>query len=267
MGISLGQLPSAPLAYVLAEVRFAAIVDLAKRATETHDVIRERFPRAEAITGFSFSANIQPAGGFGVPGAIQFYTFTNLARTAAVMLSSSGLSYSVTEYQTYQAFQDELAWLFSSLKQVLEKDLVERCGLRYIDVIVPRNGESLFDYVAAPIGAITNPEHPRVQMVVEFPRSDGALALRLISLNAPLYLSPDILQINLIPPDWIQAAQSAGLPTGILDMDRWSSAAQTFGEQMLLETYAMMREDLRTMFDRVVTPHAMGVWRQSRSSS
>ena len=182
MSDSLGQWPSAPLVYVLAEVRCSPTLDVARRAAAVQEAIRQEFPLLAPIAQFQVGPGL-PAGAI----MSNMFAFTDSTRRRGLLISAGSVVYQATEYQTSKEFFEQLGRVLTALEPVYGNDTVTRLGLRYVDVIVPREGESVFDYLTPSMRGITlnDNDSRRVQCVIEQQRSGGGIAVRLVALGFP----------------------------------------------------------------------------------
>jgi uncharacterized protein (TIGR04255 family) len=261
---SLGRLLGAPLVYVLAEVRLPTILDTAKRAAAAQEALRSRFPRLVRLN--EVQTVIGPSASLS---ASQSFAFSDVERNKGVVVTSGSLVYHVTAYKESQDFFQELEWVLKAVEPFYASDLVARAGLRYVDAIIPSPGEDAFRYVKSEFCGInldSGQEKRRIQMLVEYPRQNGALTLRLLSLGPGFYLTPDLVPDLLTAPAWVRDAQNTGRSAVLLDTDRWENMDRPFSSDGLLATFRELKKDIRTAFLGATTDYAMKCWQEPRLS-
>lgn len=139
-----GQLSNAPLIYVLASLRFAPWPLLKRKIDEIHDDLREYFPLINRI-------EIQQVGPNGQP-------ITQNDGPSAWILKTSDLTYSVQfapdqvliackKYARYRAFESNVVLVMNTLLKHMRFIDVTNVGVRYIDHIKAREGETLKQYI------------------------------------------------------------------------------------------------------------------------
>jgi uncharacterized protein (TIGR04255 family) len=261
MSDSLGQWPSAPLVYVLAEVRCSPTLDVAKRAAAVQEAIRADFPLLAPIAQFQIGPGV-PAGAI----MSSMYAFTDSSRRRCVLVTSASVIYQATEYETSKEFFEQLGRVLTAIEPVYGSDTVTRLGLRYVDAIVPREGESVFDYLTPSMRGISlNEVDPRrVQCVIEQQRSDGGITVRLVALGLPLYRAPDLPAVGLLNPPWVERAMERQLPTAILDTDSWALGERAFEAASIVEAFRNLKEAISSAFLKTTTQHALQVWQSPR---
>jgi uncharacterized protein (TIGR04255 family) len=261
MSESLGQWRSAPLVYVLAEVRCSPTLDVAKRASAVQEAIRGEFPLLEPVAEVRFGAGI-PSGS----STSTMFAFTDSSKKRGVVVTSTSLCYHVTQYVTSAEFFEELGRLLQVLEPIYAADAVTRMGLRYVDAIIPSANMSISDYISPSMVGVSlgGVEQRRVQCVVEEARPNGGIAVRLLALGIPIYLSPDLLALGLRRPSWVDAANERQAPAAILDTDNWVAVERTFEAQEILTTFRGLKEGITNAFLKSITDHSKKEWQLPR---
>lgn len=256
---SLGQWPSAPLVYVLAEVRCSPTLDVAKRASAVQEAIREEYPLLEPISEVRL--------GPGMP-ASSMYAFSDATRRRGVVVSSNNLCYHVTKYETSKEFFEQLGRLLKTIEPIYANDAIARLGLRYVDAIVLDGDGSISDYIAPEmLGISLNGDYQkRVQCVVEQSRPNGGIAVRLLAVGAPMYLSPDLLPLGLRPPSWILKASERKAPAAILDTDNWVAEERSFEAGEILSAFEGLKQGITDAFLKAATDRAIKLWKLPRQN-
>lgn len=199
--------------------------------------------------------------------ASSMYAFTDASKRRGVVISSSSLCYHVTQYLTSNEFFDELGLVLKTLEPIYATDAVTRLGLRYVDAIVPDPGESVFDYIDSSMVGISFGEtrQKRVQCVIEEARPNGGIAVRLLALGLPIYLSPDLPALGLRRPSWVEKMAERQAPAAILDTDHWVATERSFVADEILSTFKGLKEGITDAFLKSSTDHAKELWRSSRA--
>jgi uncharacterized protein (TIGR04255 family) len=259
MSDTLGQWPSAPLVYVLAEVRCSPTLDLNKRAAAVQEAIKPEYPFLEPVAEMRFGpGNINPV-------ASSMYAFTDSSKRRGIVVTSTSLCYHVTKYVTSKEFFDDLGHVLKMLEPIYAGEPVTRLGLRYVDAIVPKQNEGVLDYIdKSMVGiALGGTNQRRVQCVVEETRENGGIAVRLLALGVPLYLSPDLPALGLRPPTWVENASERQAPSAILDTDHWIAIERSFVAHELLLEFRGLKVGITDAFLKATTEHAKHAWRDS----
>src|SRR6266571_5727337 len=144
---TLGVLPNAPLAYVVAQIVIDQIMDMDKRVGDVQAALRDRYPRFDALQGLSIlvgpSGQPQPQ----MMTAASRWQFADDAKRHGVVLQQNSIGLHATDYSTHDEFSGRLEVILKAMESIIPSMFIKRLGLRYIDVIVPRPGENLNNYV------------------------------------------------------------------------------------------------------------------------
>lgn len=257
----LGQWPKAPLALVLAQIRFEPLLDIETVAKAFQEKIEELFPRVQAAHRLPFFS--MSGGGEGqIPQSPQLvaFDFMNAEKTKSIRLESNALTFSVTEYLKYDGhFEEEWSWAVGALSS-LKRLFVTRLGLRYVDFILPTNGASPADYVVPPLGQALEIEgglSKNQYSTIDYAMSQGALRIQYFQQIGQPSLPPD-LQGPLAPPS-LTYSDREGL-TAILDTDRMIDASAHYSHGEVMSIFSSMHSDLSATFKRIISERAKTEW-------
>ncbi len=263
MGAS-GQLPNAPLVYVLAAISHDRDLGTEQRVRDIQARLRDRFPSHEqqAINQIELS----PGSGGARVESLVIHGFSNLQRSKGVVVSHENFVYHTTDYCDHQTFLNELSGVLAAVAQDMSKQVVRRLGLRYVDVITPSDGESPFQYV---VDTLTGPKldlqatasERTAQVLITYPVNDGALSVRFATGLVNQFLPSEIVPM-LAPPKRVSQMQKSGkqVRTALLDFDRFAAAAELFDPHKLSTKFAEFRNDTSKAFHAVKSKHAETVW-------
>lgn len=269
----LGRLPNAPLAYVLAQVRFDPILAMEKLVPDLQSAFRADYPRFQAMQGLSII--------MGVSGPMQTQSPTTLRWDLAndsnhhgLIIQQNSITFHTTDYTTYEDFSKTLGLVLTKSQDVVPDMFVRRIGLRYVDLIVPDAGENANDYVQGPLRCDPGPlpglksyqgitaigcEMEQGQLNVKFyVTAKGATPNQTV-------LPPDLEPMPLVVPPVVQRAQSAGRPLGVLDTDRFvDNLDQRYNAESLSARFLDLHGDISLAFRQFTSDHARKVWSQQQ---
>jgi uncharacterized protein (TIGR04255 family) len=260
---ALGTWSNAPLALVLAQVRFEPFPGMGPDdlLAAFHPAIAAEFPQASPIQQFAIFFGAAPLDQPPPSPPVLGYDLISEDATRVVRLQPGVLTYTVTSYKGFQLFSAEWGQALSALCAIgAVKGL--RLGLRYVDFIIPSDGRVPEDYVVAPIGASPpslGEASPVAANLFEYPRDIGQLRIQYGRGFGPPDYPPD-LQGLVIPPSGLRARYSAGL-SAVLDMDRWVEfppAEMPLNE--FLQYFLKMHDDMSLAFRLIITPEAISEW-------
>ncbi|HAT1602169.1 TIGR04255 family protein [Raoultella ornithinolytica] len=146
MGIKLN---SAPVYYTLAQVQFNPILDLETYMPLIQAEMRKaHFPDFKREVIQQFMMPMDP-GQIAPPSAATQtrYLFGDINSTSSFVLDNNALVLQCTNYDTFETFLATLLQGLKTLDRILQLDFVERIGVRYLDAVQPKDGETLKDYL------------------------------------------------------------------------------------------------------------------------
>ena len=75
------------------------------------------------------------------------WEFQSKDSSLGIVLTTSSVAVQTNRYTNYERFEETIATALIVINRVLNIDLVERIGLRYVDLIRPSENETLADYL------------------------------------------------------------------------------------------------------------------------
>lgn len=255
-----------PLVLVLCQVRFSPIRRIGDYISDIQEDFRQAgFPLEEA--GKVQQVIVTPMGLKTVEQERWAYR-TKDERWSVTILQDS-LALQTTAYDRFEGFAEHLERALTTVLKRTEHDrlgVVERVGLRYIDLIRPREGEDHRHYLRpgfhGAADAAFAPASHRV-FVESVGRTsvgtdEGTMILRVAQNDQGFDLPPDLIAGA---PKHERRAQAGELIT-LVDMDHFVEARREPEVPRLIETtYALHDHLIETFHDHVVTREAIEAWR------
>ena len=260
---SVRKLQNAPLVQALVQIRFAAVLDMADRVPALQREFKSLgFPRYQE-TQFPQIVIVQE----GVP-QVQFakqWQFLAADRQSAIVLATDFVTFAInSSYATFERFLDPLLAVLKHLSTVGAVELMDRLGLRYVDLIRPRKEESVSDYVQPHLLGLSesslaphSAKRTSVSSETQFATKSGTLVIRFRQLPPGAILPPD-LNASLLANDVVV---ESGRPAFALDCDHFreglnGSLDVEKVEKMLWE----LHDAVGDAFHAAITPHALKAW-------
>ncbi len=264
LGLTRGQWSRAPVVFVLAQARFLPIPEasLEKARSALSLRLRDRFPLVvpnRPVSSQNFGALEAGASQTGVAE----YDLRDDAGLEVIRIGEGGITFAVTAYSGAANFRHRWLEILDVLAEVGISE-VTRLGLRYIDFIVPHEGEAPEDYVAAPWnlsgmpplpGAVGAPDLTVSMLDLAYPH--GRMRLQFMRGIGYPSLPADLHGMLQVP-----ASRSAGNPNlcGVIDTDRWMEGAMPSDRASLDLRLAQMHADVSAAFQAMITPLALAQW-------
>jgi len=262
MGMSHGEVyPNAPLALVAAEIRFPPVSERSL-GMPVHRQIRDLMGDDWVIhngTTQTLEAGVGPAGPQASLKSETVGRITSRSRTKIITVRPENLTVEVSDYIHFADFRDLLQRAAAAVEQVIKPDGVARAGLRYIDeVTVP---EATPDWSKWLHGSLFPPALPpalvptswtgAVQYQVE---DDQVVVFRYGPSDDPVVSSQGPLRRTRVPkgPVFMLDFDSSWQP---LDIPRFSADS-------IVEVADRLRDPLRGLFDSLIRPDLLQLFRQ-----
>lgn len=260
---ALGKWPNAPLALVLAQVRFDPEVD-----TEYKDVVArlkaalgKRFPAMKDVRQVEYLMGPGLAGGSRSNEVVVGRELGSDDGRRAVRLQSGVMTYTTSHYIDSEHFLAEWRSMLECLCAAGGVK-VQRLGLRYVDFIIPAAGKMPEDYFKDGFGHLTHVFGEIAQtafMSHEYPRGDdGKMRVQFGRGIAPPSLPPDLDQ-SAQPPPALLGKYTTG-PSAVLDIDRWRVDSRRLQTAEIADEFQRLRDDICASFGRIITAEAQTEW-------
>lgn len=262
---ALGKWPNAPLALVLAQVRFDPEVDTEYKevATRLKAALGERFPAMKAVRQVTLVFGNAP-----VPAEESKANEVEVGRElrsddnrSALRLQDGVMTYTTSLYKDSQHFLAEWRSMLDCLCAAGGVK-VQRLGLRYVDFIIPTAGKAPEDYFKDGFGHLPHVFEDIAQTAFishEYPRGDdGAMRVQFGRGFAPPSLPPDLDGSVLLPPVLLNKYTEG--PSAVLDIDRWRIDSRRLQAKEITDEFQRLRDDICNTFNRMITSEAKAEW-------
>ena len=257
------RLKNAPVFYTLAQVKFNPILAMNTFIPQIQDRFRHLgYPDFKEEVAHLITlqmSNDDSSRVNTVPGAR--WIFTNAELTAGLILTNDSLVYHTTSYETFDVFREHLAKGLDVINQLVGLNYTERVGMRYLDAIAPRDGESLDLYLVPSFLGLARAlngsalSHSFCETVLR--TSLGTLVSRVVIQLGPIGLSPDLLPFRLKVDEKFAAIQNEH---AILDNDHFFEGRNKFSLVDVEKCLVGLHGDINEAFRLTATDHARSVW-------
>lgn len=265
---ALGQLPNAPLVFVLAQVRFipSSQINLDDRRDAVRRALSEDFQQVNAVMAFSIEFSSAQGEGSTMPKSpvVIGYDIRSVDQKAIVRVALDSITLAVTKYKNYPDFEATWSKLLDALPSMGIKD-VQRIGMRYVDFIYPADGKLPEDYFNSPLdsrkstlieGTIGIPQVNMQLQEYAFPK--GRMRIQYARGEGQPELPMDLQGLLEVKPVGARAGYSG--PTATFDSDRWVDGFHTSDGTSLKNEFSMLHQDLSSVFKQVTTAAAKSEW-------
>lgn len=274
---ALGHWPNAPLALVIAQIRYepapeSAYTQVADRLQLIGGALYPNVRRLQRLTlslGIGqketppLNAQVEaPAVGVNeVPEATEIgIDMRNADNTEAILIHKDAFTYMTSAYID----SGHLAAQWEKFMGVLfdGKELrVTRLGLRYVDFITPSEGHVPEDYLQnlGKSPEALGKQAPVTFSFYDYPRTDGGrLRLQYLRGEGSPELPPDLQDAVTVPAKLL--TQNPSNLSAVLDMDRWRPFNESINGDTAADALIALREDLAGSFRSIITELASNEW-------
>jgi uncharacterized protein (TIGR04255 family) len=253
------KLANSPLSLVLCQVRFSPLMAMADYIAKVQDQLRRSgYPLNESTS--IRELQLGPAGA--ATRERVHWEFMAKDRRSSVVVTEGFVVLQTTAYDDFESFVEQLKTVVSTVDQTVGGLLVQRVGLRYVDAIVPQEGETWRAYVRPCLHGFESPlfEEDGVlrlhQTVAQ--TAVGTMLVRLHQNRDGAVLPPDLGTGALKAP--VGKAKS-GETTTLVDIDHFHLCDSEYDQSRFEDVAWKLKEASYEVFaDHVVTEHALKVW-------
>src|SRR5262249_33042198 len=261
----LGQMANAPLALVLAQVRISPYLTIGNSVPAIQDTLRSVYPvyrKGQMQTlEISFGANAPKIS------TLDRHQLVDAENRVAFVIQQDSIVFMATRYKTFEDFEEKHRVVLDCIQKHVKDVFVEGLGLRYVDVIVPRENERPEQYVVDGLTgcAVDTFEAAafQSQYVAHWRLKDGGMTFRFTNGARPPFLPPDIQPLELGIPEIVQRAAAASEKTtriGLFDFDRVVEYRGSYDSGQVSKLFSGMHADHSTAFKGAMRELAEDVW-------
>ncbi|WP_122588791.1 TIGR04255 family protein [Pseudomonas viridiflava] len=258
-------LKNAPVYYALAQAKFNPVAAMAKFSVD----IQERMRRAgytifetEDMQNIDFglitdSAN---ANTNAVVTTTRNWFFTKPDRTCGYVLTQDFLTFHTTGYLDRDQFFKALCDGLEIVHEIVQLEQISRLGIRYLNAVIPGEGEYVKDYLNSNIQGVTF-GLPVLGGIWEagYRTQHGLLIAKVYQApNSPLGFPQDLVprSVQLLPRFKIETP----FAHAVIDMDLAIEGAMPINCSVIYEKLLSFHGDLAKCFHAIATPLAFERW-------
>ena len=266
------QWKNAPVFYTVAQLRHNRISNIGAYAPEIQDRMRKLgYIGFAKSTGFAFT--LQPSSSTEsaetvfrpIPETVERFKCFNSDQTKGFVVEQNALAFQTTDYVNFESFVEDFMLGVEIIHEVVELAEIERLGLRYLDAVVPPDGEAgLATYLTDRVLGIaarlpggvgvdmsvseTHFRSDEFAVVARTLISGGSLALPIdLQLEKDVVIAPRFREINAVH--------------AVLDTDASIERKRPFAVDALKLDLITLRNAIGIAFDNTVTQAAIAAWK------
>lgn len=178
------------------------------------------------------------------------------------------MTFQTTHYETFDPFLSAFLRGLEIVHKHAELSFSERLGVRYLDAVVPSQGEDVTAYLTSSVLGLMASLAPRA-LVHAVSETRTQLDKSTLISRATIFRKPDTDLDGRVafPPDLqpeqLRIADKFANIRGtyaVIDTDSWWEDRESFNLQVIEKRYRYLHEEIRRSFDLMITPHAVKTW-------
>jgi uncharacterized protein (TIGR04255 family) len=263
------KLTQAPVFYVLAQVKYNTLLALDSYLPQIQEAFRKAgFPDYQRGTLARLNLNLNnPTDGSG-PVAVPIIqtprvVLANFERTTAFLLEQNALSLETAEYTVFEDFANTFIRGLNMLNDAVGGlSFLDRIGIRYLDLVHPRQGEALSLYLTPSVLGLSE----KIEGELEYGLSETRAKHRGLTLLSRVAVHISTGDVSF-PPDLQPTVKVAGRfqnlkgLQAILDTDCWDDAREQFDAGKAHSKLVAVHSRISDSFKTTVSEHALAQWK------
>ncbi len=255
-------LKTPPVYLTLAQVRFNPILKLTDFLPSIQESFRQAgYPDFDRQQTISIQITLQDGQApTPTPVQVEKYMLGNAEKTHTFFLDSQSLTIQTTNYPQSETFLECFLKGLTIVDEAVKLAYTERIGLRYLDRVMPKNGETIDQYLVEPVRGLKSrlggqSLHSFTEALNQI--GDIKLLSRVAIQTGAIAFPPDIQHGNLKIPERFIAyiGESA-----ILDNDGFVESRENFSITTVGQHLTAIQKVTSAAFKTTVTPYALSVW-------
>jgi uncharacterized protein (TIGR04255 family) len=246
----------------LAQVRFNTILTLVDFLPGIQESFRlAGYPDFERQQLMTIHVSLQDGKATPKPVPQEIFKFGNVEKTHLFILDGQSLTLQSTNYGQFETFSECFAKGLKIVQQALSLAFTERVGLRYLDRVMPQEGETIEQYLTSQVHGLAS--HLGGKPLYSFAESLNEVGnIKLVSRVAiqegPLSFPADLQQSNNMA--FAERFTSYTGQNAILDNDGFVEGREPFSVTAVLAYLDAIHKVIGDAFKVTATKHAFLAW-------
>jgi len=262
----MGNMKNAPLIYTIGMIQFPRVPQLERFIDKFLDLVRAEYPLDDQSVLQTFNANINPDGiKMDSPQQTKMWQFASDDRKWGIILSDQVFCLHTASYHDFLGFSQRFRQGIGILKKIPGIDIswIRSIGLRYINLVVPKEGLKVQDYLQPWVLPEGPPDVPLTPIegicAVRYETEYGELRLQTLQ-NPPFVLPPELNSPFVRKNGWLKDKPENAY--AVIDIDHLAlyHALLKFEGDNVIDTLVHLREISRKVFDSIGTKKAKKIW-------
>lgn len=254
-------LKNPPVYLTLAQVRFNPILKLVDFLPNIQESFRHAgYPDFEHQQVISIQVSMQDGQQTPKPVPQDRFQFGNVDKTHLFILDGQSLTLQSTNYGQFETFSACFLKGLGIVHQAVTLAFTERIGLRYLDRVMPKEGETIEQYLVGQVHGMTSriggrPVYSFTEALNEI--ENIKLMSRVAIQDGPLAFPPDLQPRNMAVAEKFMSYIGKG---AILDNDGFVEGREAFSTKAVLAHLDAIHKVIGIAFRATATPYAFTSW-------
>lgn len=255
-------LKNPPVYLTLAQVRFNPILKLGDFLPSIQESFRQAgypdFERQHLVTIQLVAQDSQPPTP--TPVQLERFQFGNVDKTHIFILDGQSLTLQSTNYGQFETFSSCFLKGLGLVDEVVKLAFTERVGLRYLDRVMPQEGETIEQYLVDQVHGLTSRLGGQsLYSYTEAMNEIGNIKLlsRVAIQSGPLAFPPDLQPGNMRVAE--RFLSYVGM-SAILDNDGFVEGREAFSTTAVAAHLDTIHSVIRAAFRTTATSYAFAAW-------
>ena len=260
------QWKNAPLYFTVAQIRFNPILSLPTYLPDIQEHFRKRgYPDFKKTLAMTFNLpliqNQNEESQHPTTQHVERYTFSNLENTKNFNLEQNALSFQTTQYVHFEQFASDLEKGLEIVHKIVGLSFVERIGIRNLDAVMPREGETLDDYLIPAVMGLCQKLSGKTQYSFSETlthEENGSVLSRTVIQDGQIGFPPDIMPAMALNVEE-RFRQFSGMHA-VIDADAFYSVRISFDLKEVMRKLDALHKCTSASFQATIKEHARTVW-------
>lgn len=257
----------APVYYTLTQAQLNPVEAMAKYINEIQDKLRLNgytLFEAQKITQLRFQSSSSPSTKAEFV-ELPIWHFTKANQSAGFILGQSSLAFHTTHYETHKQFFNEFLLGLEIIHSIVKLEHLSRLGLRYLNAVLPKQGEIVNQYLDPGLHGITLDIPIRYSLSESVFDTDvasssfkGNVVNRVHYKSGPLGYPADMLPNNLSRME--QFAMTENISHAVIDIDHFIEGQMPLNIKQTETLLSSLHSGIEKAFFAIITDFAKSTW-------
>jgi uncharacterized protein (TIGR04255 family) len=260
------KLTNAPLYFALSEVRFNTVLGLeGSYLPGIQEQLRKAgYPDFQPSTELTFQ--LKPsADSDGKPRVdsigVNRYVFRDIGRTAGFSVSANSIAFFTSVYDVFNEFRQRMAQGLEIVHGAIGLSFFERIGIRYLNAVLPRSGETLEDYLIPEVLGLTFKLSGTIEHTYSETKrrleSGGGVVARARVRSGRVALPPELGNVGMMLNERFTGFEGMH---AVLDTDAFIEKREGFELDAIKAQVTRLHDENERVFRTIATKRALSVW-------